>query len=71
MALLLEKLMVVLFRVVRKIAKSHHSLRHVCLYVCLSVWNNSVPKGRILIKLDISALFENVSRKVTIKMQQE
>jgi hypothetical protein len=32
--------------------------------VCPSAWNNSVPTGRILMRLDIWAFFENLSRKV-------
>jgi hypothetical protein len=47
------------FRRVRKIAKSDLRLRH----VRLSVWNNSAPTGRILIKLDIFYFFETLSKK--------
>jgi hypothetical protein len=37
-----------------------------------SAWNNSAPTGRILIKLDIWAVFKNLSRKFTfIKIRQE
>jgi hypothetical protein len=28
-------------------------LRHVCLSVCPSSWNNSAPNGRIFMKFDI------------------
>jgi hypothetical protein len=53
---------------VRKIAKSHYQLRHVCLClsVCLSVcpsaWNNSAPIGQIFMKCYVSIFFENLSR---------
>jgi hypothetical protein len=47
-----------LCRRVRKIAKSdwlHH--------IRLSAWNNLVPTGRILMKLDISAFLKKLGRK--------
>jgi hypothetical protein len=33
------------------------------MFVHLSAWNNSAPTGRILMKLDTLAFFENMSRK--------
>jgi len=42
---------------VRKITKTDCSLRHVCLSISPSVWNNSAPTGGIFMK------FENLSRK--------
>ena len=36
----------------------------VCLPVCPSSWNESVTRGRISVKFDIWAFFENVSRKM-------
>ena len=56
-----------LVRRVRKIAKTDYWLRHDC--PCArpsfrpSAWNNSAPTGRILIRFDILAFFENLSRK--------
>jgi len=41
----------VIFRRVRKIAKSDCLLRHVCPPVRPSSWNNSAPTGRIFMKL--------------------
>jgi hypothetical protein len=34
-----------------------------CLCVRLFVWNNSILTSRILMKLDIRGVFENMSRK--------
>ena len=45
-------------RRVRKIAKSDYWVRH----VHSSSWNNSAPVRRILMKYDIWAFFENLSR---------
>jgi hypothetical protein len=39
-------------------------LGHVRPSVCPSAWNNSVPNGWILMKFDISAYFENLSRNL-------
>ena len=47
------------FRIVRKISKSDYSLRHVCLSVRLSAWNNSVPIERIFMKLHIWTTYIN------------
>jgi hypothetical protein len=53
LALLVEMLVkicfILVFRRVRKIAKSDYYRRH----VRPSAWNNSAPTGRILMKLDI------------------
>jgi hypothetical protein len=47
-------------RHVCKIVKCDYEFHH----VCLSVWNNSAPPGKILIKLDTQVFFfENMSRK--------
>ena len=51
-----------IFRLVRKIAKSDYWLRYVCLFVCLSAWNNSSPTERIFMKYD-RVFFENLSMK--------
>ena len=48
----------VLFRHVRSVAKDDFYLRH----VCSAAWN-STPTGRISVKVDICAFFENLSRK--------
>ena len=57
-----------LVRRVLKIAKSDYWLRHECQSVRpsvrLSAWNNSAPTGRIFIRFDILAFFENLSRKL-------
>jgi len=42
-----------LFLGVSKIVKGDHWLRHVCLSVCLSPWNNSAPPGWIFMKFGI------------------
>ena len=42
-----------------KISKSEYHLRHACLSVCLSTWNNSAPTGRIFMKFAISGFLEN------------
>jgi hypothetical protein len=47
-----------LFRRVRKICEKRRLASS-----CPSAWNNSAPTGRMLIKLDIRAFFENLSRK--------
>jgi hypothetical protein len=49
---------------------------YVCLYVYLfvrlSAWNNLAPTGRILIKFDIWALFQNLPKNWNfIKIWQE
>ena len=58
-----------ILRLVRKIVKSDHQLRHVCLSVDpffrLSAWKNSADTRRIIMKFDIWILFENISRKIT------
>jgi hypothetical protein len=44
------------FRCVRKIPKKRQlasSCLTVCVYVCLSAWNNSAPSARIFMKYDI------------------
>jgi hypothetical protein len=41
------------FRHVRKIAKSDYQLRHVCPFVRPTAWNNSASTGRIFMKFDI------------------
>jgi len=51
------------FRLFHKIAKRDYYLRHACLSILLSVWNNSAPTGRIFMKYDIAVLFETLSRK--------
>ena len=50
------------FRGVLKISKSDLYLRHVCLSVCLSAWNNSASTGRRFMKFDIWGFFENLPR---------
>jgi len=52
-----------IFRSVYKIAKNEYWLRHVCLSVWLSTWNNSAPTGRIITKFDVWIFFENLSEK--------
>jgi hypothetical protein len=52
-----------ILRRVRKIAKSNCQLRHVCVSVSTSAWNNSAPTGRIFIKFCIWGFSENLSRK--------
>jgi hypothetical protein len=49
----------VIFRRVRKFAKSDYYLR----YVCPFAWNNSAPIGPIFMKCNIWVFFENMSRK--------
>ena len=46
-----------------KLRKSGYQLCHVCLFGCLSAWNNWALTGRIFVKFHISRFFENVSRK--------
>jgi hypothetical protein len=48
------------FRRAGKIAKSDYQLRH----VPPSAWNNSAPTKLIVMKLDISAIFENLSKEI-------
>ena len=48
----------VMFRYIRKIAKSDYMLRHVCLIVRPPAWNNSGPIGRIVIKFDVQVFFK-------------
>ena len=45
-----------------KNVKSNSLLCHVCLSVCLSMWNNLTPTGQIFIKFDIWIFFEDLSR---------
>jgi len=42
----------------------------VCPSVRLSVWNNSVAAGRIIMKFDIWLFFENLSRKL-VSLKQD
>jgi hypothetical protein len=44
-----------------KLGKATISLSY--LSVCLSEWNNSVPRGRIFMKVDIREFFETLLRK--------
>jgi len=53
------------FRSVRKISKRDNQLRHVCLSVCPSAWNNSVPTGRIFVKLDMN-IFRKSIKKIKV-----
>jgi hypothetical protein len=57
-----------IFGRVRKIMKSDHQLRHVCLSVRPPAWN-SAPTGRIFIKFEICAFFENLSRKFKVSLK--
>jgi hypothetical protein len=42
-------------------------LSYSCVFVCPSVWNNSAPNGRILMReIYIAVLFENLSRKFNL-----
>jgi hypothetical protein len=34
-----------------------------------SAWNNSAPTGRILMKIDIGAFFENLLRKFQVSLK--
>ena len=42
----------------------NRQLATLCLSVCLSVWNNASPTGRIFMKFDIWVFFENLLRKL-------
>ena len=60
------------FGLFRKTAKSDYQLRHVCLSVRLSAWNNSAPTGRIFVKFGMWRFFETLSKKsFAIKIGQE
>jgi hypothetical protein len=61
----------IIFRRVRKIAKSDYSLRHVCLSVCLSAWNNSAPTGRIFMEFDIWVFFEKSLKKIQVSLKSD
>ena len=69
----------IIFKSVRKIAKTEYYLRHVCSSVGPSVcfsfypsaWNNSASTGRIFMKLDIWVLFENLSRKFKVPLKSD
>jgi hypothetical protein len=50
------------FRHVRKTAKKRLLVRHICLSVRPSTWNNWAAAGRIFMKLDISIFFENLPK---------
>ena len=52
-----------MFRGVRKQPVSF--VMPACLSVCPFTWNNSAPTGRIFMKFDIQAFFQNLSRKFT------
>jgi hypothetical protein len=49
------------FKCFRKLAKSNYYIRHVCLSVLPSAWNNLASTGRIFIKFDIWRFFKNLS----------
>ena len=53
----------IIFRRVRKVAKSVYYLRHVCSSVFLSAWNNSATNGRMFTKFDVLDFFETLPRK--------
>ena len=59
------------FRSICKIAKSDYQLRHGCPSDRQSAWNNSAPKGRIIMKFDIRRIFENLSRKFKFHLKSE
>jgi hypothetical protein len=40
-----------------------------CLSVCLSTWNRSVPSGRILMRFYIWVFFETLSRKIQVLLK--
>ena len=56
-----------LFRCIRKIAGATVSfIMPVCLPVRPSALNNSVPTGRIFMKIETWLIFENLSRKIVL-----
>jgi hypothetical protein len=56
----LYKYLCIVFRRLRKIAKSDYLLCHVCLSVLPPAWNNSTPSERICTKFNISTFYENM-----------
>jgi hypothetical protein len=59
-----------MFRCICKIVKMDYELHHVCLAihlsVCLSMWNNSAPTGRIFITFDCIKFNKNFWKSVKI-----
>jgi hypothetical protein len=57
----------VIFRRIRKIAKSDYELRH----VCPSAWNNSAPEIQIFMKFDASEFFRKPDVKIQVSLKSD
>ena len=60
----------VVFRRVRKVAKSDYSLRHVCPSFRLSTSNNSAPTGQIFMKFNILVFLEKID-KILVSLKSD
>jgi hypothetical protein len=56
---------------VRKIAKSNHYLRHICLSVCPSARNNSAPTGRIFVEFIMGAIYGKSVEEMQILLRYD